>query len=88
MFHHLIGDMFLFHSEPGLYQKGRFGVKLKNILEVYDTGERHPSGARFLGFRDVSYVPFEPSLIDRGLLSLPEVGSFQFFYFYYVQLYQ
>lgn len=56
-----------------MYKKGRYGIRIKNVLEVYDTGERHPSGARFLGFRDISLVPFEPNMIDRGLLSLQEV---------------
>lgn len=59
--------------EPGLYSRGRYGIRLKNVLEVYDTGEHHPSGARFLGIRDISLVPFEPNMIDRGLLSLQEV---------------
>lgn len=59
--------------EPGMYNEGIYGIRLKNVLEVYDTGDRHPSGARFMGFRDVSLVPFDPKLIDRGLLSLQEV---------------
>lgn len=50
-------------------------MRLKNVLEVYDTGEKHEeSGARFLGFRDVSLVPFEQKLIDRGQLSLQDVN--------------
>lgn len=56
-----------------MYNEGIYGIRLKNVLEVYDTGDRHPSGARFMGFRDVSLVPFDPKLIDRGLLSLQEV---------------
>lgn len=59
--------------EPGMYNEGIYGIRLKNVLEVYDTGDRHPSGARFMGFRDVSLVPSDPKLIDRGLLSLQEV---------------
>lgn len=59
--------------EPGMYNEGIYGIRLKNVLEVYDTGDRHPSGARFMGFRDVSLVPFDSKLIDRGLLSLQEV---------------
>lgn len=59
--------------EPGMYNEGIYGIRLKNVLEVYDTGDRHPSGARFMGFRDISLVPFDPKLIDRGLLSLQEV---------------
>lgn len=50
-------------------------MRLKNVLEVYDTGKRHDeSGARFLGFRDVSLVPFDMKLIDRGQLSLQDVN--------------
>lgn len=56
-----------------MYNEGIYGIRLKNVLEVYDTGDRHPSGARFMGFRDISLVPFDPKLIDRGLLSLQEV---------------
>lgn len=63
----------LYFSEPGLYKKGIFGIRLKNVLEVYDTGDRDPSGARFLGFRDASLVPFDSKMIDRGLLSPIEV---------------
>lgn len=69
---------FLQYLEPGLYKRGIYGIRLKNVLEVYDTGDRHPSGARFLGFRDVSLVPFEPKLIDRGFLSLQEVNLYPF----------
>lgn len=42
------------------------------MLEVIDTGERHPSGERFLAFRDVTLIPFEPKLIDGSLLSARE----------------
>ncbi|XP_031640663.1 xaa-Pro aminopeptidase 1 [Contarinia nasturtii] len=63
---------YFFSNEPGLYKKGLFGIRLKNVLEVYDTGDRHPSGTRFLGFRDVSLVPFDPKMIDRGLLNIEE----------------
>lgn len=50
-------------------------MRLKNVLEVYDTGKKQEeSGARFLGFRDVSLVPFDMKLIDRGQLSLQDVN--------------
>lgn len=41
-------------------------------MEVYDTGKVHPKGKKFLAFRDVSLVPFEPKLIDPVLLSPKE----------------
>lgn len=63
-------------SEPGFYKRGYYGIRLKNVIEVYDTGKRHPSGARFLAFRDVTLVPYESRMIDRGLLSVQEVEIF------------
>lgn len=47
-------------------------MKLKNVLEVYDTGRVHPSGKKFLAFKDVTLVPFESKLIDGALLSSQE----------------
>lgn len=32
-------------------------------------------GAKFLGFRDVSLVPYERNLIDNSLLNAQEVSS-------------
>lgn len=42
---------------------------------MLDTGKVHPSGAKFLSFQDVTLVPFEPKMIDRSLLSAPEVTT-------------
>lgn len=47
-------------------------MKLKNVMEVYDTGKVHPSGKKFLAMKDVTMVPFEPKLIDATLLSSQE----------------
>ncbi|EDW97136.1 probable Xaa-Pro aminopeptidase P [Drosophila yakuba] len=63
---------YFFSSESGYYKRDDFGVRLKNVLEVVDTGHTHPSGARFLAFRDVTMVPYEPKLIDSTLLSAAE----------------
>lgn len=62
----------MFSNEPGYYKPQDFGVKLKNVMEVYDTGKVHPGGKKFLAFKDVTLVPFEPKLIDRALLSSQE----------------
>lgn len=67
-------NQFIYISlEPGYYKHGEFGVRLGNVLEVIDTEKRHPSGSRFLSFKEVTYVPYEPKLIDRTLLSPQEV---------------
>uniref|UniRef100_A0A2M4CG52 Putative xaa-pro aminopeptidase n=1 Tax=Anopheles darlingi TaxID=43151 RepID=A0A2M4CG52_ANODA len=63
---------YFFSNEPGYYKTGEFGVRLENVLEVIDTGKIHPTGHKFLAFQDVTLVPFEPKLIDRRLLSVPE----------------
>lgn len=66
-------DGYFFTNEPGYYNKPKhFGVKLKNVMEVYDTEKVHPSGKKFLAFKDVTLVPFEPKLIDATLLSSQE----------------
>ncbi|EDV42231.1 uncharacterized protein Dana_GF17113, isoform B [Drosophila ananassae] len=63
---------YFFSSESGYYKRNDFGVRLKNVLEVVDTGHTHPSGAHFLAFQDVTMVPYEPKLIDSTLLSAVE----------------
>lgn len=61
------------HSEPVLYKKGQYGIRIENVLEVTDPGRRHTSGTKFLKFGDISLVPYEPKLIEKGLLSVQEV---------------
>lgn len=39
---------------------------------MIDTQKRHPSGARFLRFKELTLVPYEAKLIDRSLLSTQE----------------
>ncbi|XP_016961280.1 xaa-Pro aminopeptidase 2 [Drosophila biarmipes] len=63
---------YFFSSESGYYKRDDFGVRLKNVLEVVDTGHMHPTGTRFLAFQDVTMVPYEPKLIDHTLLSAAE----------------
>lgn len=60
-------------SEPVLYKKGQYGVRIENVLEVTDPGKRHTTGTKFLKFEDISLVPYEPKLIEKGLLSVQEV---------------
>ncbi|CAD6994422.1 xaa-Pro aminopeptidase 2 [Ceratitis capitata] len=63
---------YFFSSEAGFYHAGEFGVRLKIVLEVVDTGKTHPNGMKFLEFHHVTLVPFEPKLIDPTLLNAME----------------
>ena len=63
-----------FTAAPGYYKHGDFGIRLKNVFEVIDTGDKSDdSGAKFLAFRVATLVPFETKLIDKTLLSVQEV---------------
>lgn len=62
-------DGYFFSGSPGYYSPGYFGVRLGNVLEVVDTGKRHPSGYKFLAFQQNTFVPFEPKLIDVHMLT-------------------
>lgn len=63
---------YYFSSEPGFYKGGSFGIRLKNVLQVMNTGEMTEEGAKFLAFDTVTLVPYEPKLIDRAMLSMQE----------------
>ncbi|KFB44673.1 AGAP004109-PA-like protein [Anopheles sinensis] len=64
---------YFFSNEPGYYKPNAYGIRLENVLEVVDTGKTHPTGYKFLAFQDVTLVPFERKLIDRTMLSVPEI---------------
>lgn len=60
--------------EPGYY-RGDFGVRLENVLEVIEKPWlKHETSQRFLGFKDVTLVPFEPKLMDYSLLTSAHVS--------------
>lgn len=47
-------------------------MRIKNVLEVLDTGKTTTSGEHFLAFQSVTLVPYEPKLIDGTMLSSDE----------------
>lgn len=61
--------------EPGYYLEGEFGIRLENILEVVQKfpGKKHYSGEIFLGFKDITLVPYEPKMIDYNMLTVYQV---------------
>ncbi|XP_044594219.1 probable Xaa-Pro aminopeptidase P isoform X2 [Cotesia glomerata] len=56
-------------NEPGYYKAGDFGIRLENILEVVEADTPQQDKQRFLKFRDVTLIPYEPKLIDTSMLS-------------------
>ncbi|XP_011685228.1 PREDICTED: xaa-Pro aminopeptidase 1 isoform X2 [Wasmannia auropunctata] len=60
---------FFLSNEPGYYKEDDFGVRLENILEVIPADKLPHNGQRFLKFRDVTLVPYEPKLIDITMLT-------------------
>ncbi|XP_076251360.1 xaa-Pro aminopeptidase ApepP-like isoform X1 [Rhynchophorus ferrugineus] len=57
-------------NEPGYYKEGYFGVRLQNVLEVVEKPWlQHTSGHRYLGFKVISFVPYQMKLIKLSLLS-------------------
>lgn len=64
--------------EPGYYNEGYFGVRLENVMEVVSMSwlKDENTGESYLGFKDVTLVPYEPKLIDFDLLSVYHVIEF------------
>ncbi len=60
-------------NEPGYYLPGQYGIRLENLLLVE---ERDFPGALkpFLGFETLTWAPFDKRLIDRALLTGPEIA--------------
>ncbi len=63
-----------FSDEPGYYQKGEFGMRLETVLRVVNkTGNLRYSDkddyGEFYGFEPVCLMPFEPKMIDFGLMN-------------------
>ncbi len=55
--------------EPGIYLPGIGGVRLENICVV----EKHTTFAGMLRFRPLSFVGFDPALIDKDLMNNDEI---------------
>lgn len=60
---------YFFSDEPGYYHEGHFGVRLENILEVVKKKTKHHFDGQYFGFVPVTYVPYEPKLINVKMLS-------------------
>lgn len=54
--------------EPGYYRAGFGGIRLEGLYRVAEV-DSEVDGRRWLGFEPLTWIPFDPVLIDRDLLS-------------------
>ena len=59
--------------EPGYYREGWGGVRLENLYLVEECSD---SSEPVLGFRCLTWIPFDSELVDRALLSTEEAHWF------------
>jgi len=58
-------------NEPGIYKKGRHGIRIENVLLVQER-TRNEHGA-FLGFETISFCPIDTRAVDASLLTQEEL---------------
>ncbi|RUS76026.1 hypothetical protein EGW08_016204, partial [Elysia chlorotica] len=64
-----------FSDEPGYYKAGAFGVRLETIVMVDKATTKYTdSGEQFHNFKTITYVPFEPKLIDYSFMNAKQVN--------------
>ena len=61
----------LISNEPGIYRAGLHGVRIENLVVVAES-VRTEFG-EFLEFETVTWCPYDPGLIDVGLMSSTEI---------------
>lgn len=59
---------YLLSNEPGCYREGHYGIRLENLVFV----QKGKDGS--MSFEPVTFVPFEPKLIDFELLNTVELA--------------
>lgn len=64
-------DEYMFLSdEPGYYEDGKFGIRLENIVMVKNATTKYKfPDTQFLMFEHITFVPYEPNLINVDMLS-------------------
>lgn len=58
--------------EPGIYRKGKWGIRLENLVVILSAKTKERGFGEFLRFETLTLCPFERSLIDFTLLDSKE----------------
>ena len=53
-------------NEPGYYEKGKFGIRIENLIRVKKT-------KKGIAFEDLTMAPIDKELIDKSLLKKEEI---------------
>jgi len=61
-------------NEPGVYEAGWGGIRIENLCVVVKAEgcPPHPGGKDWLQLETLTLVPYDPELVDRGLLNSDE----------------
>jgi Xaa-Pro aminopeptidase len=62
-------------NEPGLYLEGQYGIRIENLQMV-----KQSSYQGFLCFESLTLVPYDSSLIEKSLLTPPELDWLKYYY--------
>ncbi len=60
-------------NEPGFYKQNNFGIRVENLLLVYDAQDIEGGERPMLGFETLTLCPIERRLIDTKLLTRDEL---------------
>jgi Xaa-Pro aminopeptidase len=58
-------------NEPGYYREGHYGIRIENLVVVQDD-KRAGDERAMLGFETLTFCPYDPALIDVGMLTSDE----------------
>lgn len=59
-------------NEPGFYREGQYGIRIENLQYVTPAEEITGGERKMLGFRNLTWAPLAPKLIDLDILTPDE----------------
>ncbi|MCL1123804.1 aminopeptidase P family protein [Shewanella surugensis] len=60
-------------NEPGYYRENAFGIRLENLVAVKRCETLKHSKSQMLEFEALTLIPMDTRLIDKSLLTVPEI---------------
>jgi Xaa-Pro aminopeptidase len=60
-------------NEPGYYKTGEYGIRIENLVTVYEVGELEHSERTTYAFETLTFAPLDKKLIETSILSSEEV---------------